>query len=538
MPRTPTQVENMRRYLLTILGAIVLIVGAVASSPFASGIMETKPVVKKVKNSTVAGSWYPGEPTLLAAYLDKLLEKAASEPLPAGSAPVRALLLPHAGYKYSGATAAAGIKQVQGKSYRRVVVLGPAHRRSFVGLSMADVSHYKTPLGLIPLDLEAKAALSRLNMVNFIPGAHSHEHSIEMELPLLQRALQPGWKLVPILVGQLDQEGFAQVAEEIKFLLDAETLLVVSGDFTHYGSNYEYQPFPKDENTAQNIRDLDMGAFAKIAAHDAAGFANYRTKTGITACGFGPISLLLNLMSEESMVHLLDYKTSGQLTGDFTNSVSYMALAISAKTALYTAKVKPSAELSKQDMILLHKMARRALDLAVRDGPGVVSAEAIAVEFKIPEHFREPSGAFVTLKKTGNLRGCIGFIQPIKPLYQAVVDNAVNAALRDRRFYSVKAGELAELDIEVSVLSPMRPIASYSEFKVGHHGVFLSKQGMSSVFLPQVAVEQGWNRDQTLTHLSRKAGLSGDAWKSDTSFEVFTAQKYSAPYGGQDKVIE
>jgi MEMO1 family protein len=360
--------------------------------------------------------------------------------------------------------------------------------------------------------------------------AHGKEHSIEMELPLLQRALQPGWKLLPILVGQLDKEGFARVARQIRFLFDEDTLLVISGDFTHYGPNYDFLPFPEDNRTAENLRALDMGALARIAAGDAAGFIDYRTKTGITVCGFAPLALLLNLMPPQAQVHLLDYRTSGQLTGDYSNSVSYLAIAVNAKIPFSQVGQPTSATLSDDEMILLHRIARRALELATRNGLAAVSASRIALEFDIPDRLKQPSGAFVTLKKDGDLRGCIGFIKPIKPLYEAVIYNAVNAALRDQRFRAVQVGELAELEVEVSVLSAMRSVDSYREFKVGRHGIVLSKMGHSSVFLPEVAVEQGWNREQTLTHLARKAGLPGNGWQDNASFKLFTAQKFSAPY--------
>ncbi|MBF0445533.1 MAG: AmmeMemoRadiSam system protein B [Magnetococcales bacterium] len=497
---------------------------------FCADIMGYRDAYKKIKYSTVAGSWYPGKPEVLAKYLDDLLSKASLADTPAIEDPIRALILPHAGYNFSGATAAVGIKQVMGREYKRVVVLGPAHKKAFAGLSLPDVTHYETPLGLIPLDLQAMGKLNSLKTVNYIPGAHSREHSIEMELPLLQKALKPGWKLVPILVGHLNKKGFAKVAKDISFLLDDKTLLVVSGDFTHYGPNYDYTPFVKDEQIAKNLHALDIGAFNKIVERDIDGFINYHNQTGISSCGFGPLALLINLMGSQSNVHLLKYQTSGELTSDYSNSVSYLSAAITAKQPLYTANKEDATAISKEDMVLLHNIAKRVLDLAINKGPNPISPEEIAAEFKIPDNLKKPYGAFVTLKKEGELRGCIGFIKPIKPLFEAVIDNAINAAFRDHRFNTLKKAELSELEIEISVLSPTHYINSYEEFEVGHHGIIMSKMGREAVFLPEVATEQGWNRDQTLTNLSQKAGLSGSAWKTDTIFKVFTAQKHSAPY--------
>ncbi len=518
-----------RNLLILIVGIFLMFVAHGPNS--ASTSDRLPPTVQKVRTPAVAGSWYPGKADLLSLYLDGMLEKAVLDPALTDQASIRALILPHAGYQFSGSTAAAGLKQVMGRKYKRVVVIGPAHRFGFTGLSIADVTHYETPLGLIPLDLEAKAALVRQSMVRHVNDAHYREHSIEMELPMLQRALEPGWKLVPILVGDMDADGFAMAARQIKFLLDSETLLVISGDFTHYGPNYDYKPFANDGKIAKKLRSLDIGLLKQLAARDSAGMLAYRAKTGITACGLGPMVLLANLMPEESRLQLVQYQTSGRITDDYTNSVSYLAVAVIADAPFHATKKNEAVrELSEADLIILHKMAKKALEVAVKNGPKAVSAEVIAAEFDLPEHFRDNSGAFVTLKREGRLRGCIGFIKPVKPLYQAVIDNAVNAALMDHRFIPVRPLELPLLELEVSVLSPMRSIPSFEGFEVGKHGVVLSKSGRSAVFLPEVAIEQGWSREETLTQLSRKAGLSGDAWKKDSSFKIFTAQKYSAPY--------
>ena len=520
----------MKMYNLSILLSTIILFVLGCGPLFAEAQKSEPSINKRIRHSAVAGSWYPGKPEQLAAYIDGLLAEAKTSSNPQASAPIRALVLPHAGYQYSGATAAVGIKRVLGKKYSRVVVLGPAHKKMFAGLSIPDASHYETPLGLVPIDQKAVNNLLKLPTFNMIPGAHNREHSIEMELPLLQQALQPGWQLVPILVGRLDEAGFAEVAEQIRPLLDADTLLVVSGDFTHYGDNFDYKPFANDEHIADNLKGLDMGALQLIVAGDAAGFIKYRNKTGITACGFGPLAILANLLPAKANVELLQYATSGQLTGDFKNSVSYLTVAVTANGPFSGGNGVFEQELSKSEMLLLHKMAKKALALAVEKGPAAVSADAIAAEYNIPATFRRPSGAFVTLKKEGDLRGCIGFIKPIKPLYQAVVENAVNAALRDHRFRAVGVAELPELEVEVSVLSKMHPVDSYKEFEVGRHGVVLSKDGRGAVFLPEVATEQGWSREETLSYLARKAGLPADAWKQDASFELFTSQKFSLPY--------
>ena len=529
-------------------GLIVFLVMCSIQEVLATGMSETEIFPeKRLHRASKAGSWYPGDPMELLKYLDELLQSKAKAVPGSGTTPIRAVIVPHAAYQYSGGVAAEAFKLLKGRIFKRVVVVGPAHTKMFAGLSVPDVTHEETLLGEIPVDVAAIKILLQDPTINMIPGAHEREHSIEMELPLLQRTLAPGWQLLPILVGQLNREGFRHAADVLRPLLDEETLLVISGDFTHYGLNFNYQPFANDEKIAAKLRDLDMGAVKHIFSGNPEAFIAYYNKTGITACAFGPATLLMHLLGPQTGHEMLRYETSGSQSGDYSHSVSYIAMLFTDRQAFnavatlngstqadssstQAVDAPSSNELSQEDMLLLHKMAIRALSLATSQGPMAVSSDAIAKEFAIPEHFHKSYGAFVTLKSKGELRGCIGFIQPIKPLFQAVIENAVNAALRDRRFYPVKATELAGLEVEVSVLSPTRLVDSYNDFAVGRHGVVLSKGRQSAVFLPEVATEQGWNREQTLSQLSKKAGLAADAWQEGSQFEVFTSQKYTAPY--------
>ncbi|MBF0584738.1 MAG: AmmeMemoRadiSam system protein B [Magnetococcales bacterium] len=492
---------------------------------------------ERVHHATKAGTWYPDDPNLLASTLDQLLEQAPAMAQEAGKGIIRtrAILVPHAAYAYSGRVAAAAFKGLKGHFYKRVVVLAPAHTRSFSTLSVPGYSREETPLGEIRLDMEALRGLLEHPIVQSVADAHEQEHSVEMVLPLLQRTLAPGWKLLPILVGDLgDGAGYQQAAESVRSLLDEETLLVVSGDFTHYGEAFHYQPFPNDQQVAERLRQLDMKGVEWILSGNPAGWLTYKNKTGITACAFGPTMLLAHLIGKETTSTLIQYETSGSQSQDFSHSVSYVAARFQGYKPLREVGKKgpvvANGGLPEKEMHLLHQMARRALSLATSRGPTEVSSEAIAEEFAIPERFRKPAGVFVTLKKRDDLRGCIGFIEPIKPLYQAVVENAVNAALRDFRFPPVKKGELADLEVEVSILSPTEPVPSYTAFEVGRHGIVMKKGGRSAVFLPEVAVEQGWSREQTLEQLAMKAGLAPDAWRENAEFELFTSQKYTAPY--------
>jgi MEMO1 family protein len=513
---------GMRTTTLNLLGVLVVL-----------GLSASAGAADRVRESALAGGWYTADPEQLQAQVDGFLNGAAPG-VPKGE--IRALIVPHAGYAYSGPTAGQVVSLVKGREYRRVLVLAPSHHSGFHGLSIADVNAYRTPLGDVPLDLDAVKALRASPLVGSHAEAHAHEHSIEIELPLLQRALAPGWRLVPVLVGQLGPGDVQAAADLLRPLADEHTLVLVSSDFTHYGPRFGYQPFPPGSQVAEHIRALDEGAIERILAKDAEGFLAYQADTGITICGYRPIAILLRMLGPGARVERVAYAASGALTGDWSNSVSYAGLVItdpqplSADTPSRKPRFEADEGLSKADLKRLHRLATLALEDAVL-GPSQRRTATLAQALDaLPDRLREPAGAFVTLKRHGDLRGCIGTIGPVEPLYQAVLDNGDNAARRDPRFSPVQPDELKDLDVEVSVLTPPHPIASWKDFRVGEQGIILSKDGHRAVFLPEVATEQDWTREQTLSYLSRKAGLPADAWRDGASFKVFTSTKYAAPY--------
>jgi AmmeMemoRadiSam system protein B/AmmeMemoRadiSam system protein A len=490
---------------------------------------------QRVRESALAGAWYPGDPHELQRYVDGLLD-AASVAAPTGK--VRALIVPHAGYAYSGKTAAAAFALVRGREYKRVIVLAPSHFRAFHGLSIADVEAYATPLGKVPLDREAIAELRKSNLVITDPDAHAREHSIEIELPLLQRALAGEWKLVPILLGELAEGDYPVAAKLLQPLADEQTLVVVSSDFTHFGPRFGYVPFPPDTKAADELRGLDDGAVDRIIARDGPGLLAYQAKTGITICGYRPLALLTYLLPADAHVERVAYATSGALTGDWSNSVSYVALAVTGPTAFSAGTGGPrdgsgKGSLSEADYKLLHRLAALGIKRAVFGKSDTRDAEIREALTDLPPELEAPGGAFVTLWRKGVLRGCVGYVledKEKKPLYRAVLENGVNAARNDHRFRPVGPDELDDLDVDVSVLSPPRPITSVDEFRLGDEGIILQKGEHYALFLPQVATEMGWDRDETLSQLAEKAGLPADAWRDGASFEVFTTTNYEAPY--------
>jgi len=263
-----------------------------------------------------------------------------------------------------------------------------------------------------------------------------------------------------------------------------------------------------------------MGAYEHIARLDSKGFLEYKEKTGATICGYIPIAILLPMLDKPAEAELIQYATSGEPTGVFSNSVSYLSVAFSGKWQ-YRPEIEPqSAELTEEDKKQLLTLARESIIYALekRRVP-----EASELGITISDAMREPRAAFVTLKKISQLRGCIGDIFPQRPLYKSALYNAIYAGFRDKRFTLVTKDELDDIVIEISALTPPKPVASYNDIRIGIDGVVLNKDGRSAVFLPQVAPEQGWDVDQMLTRLSLKAELPADAWKEGASFQVFQA---------------
>ena len=510
----------MLRRLITLLCGLMLATVAMA---------EPVDQIETVRPAAVAGSWYPGDKEQLSAYVDDLLKGESHTDDKQGM--VRAIISPHAGYRYSGAVAADGFRLVRGHAYKRVLLLGPSHYGRFHGMSIADVTHYETPLGRIPLDLSAIERLRASSLVTTNSAADREEHSLEMQLPMLQRALQPGWQLVPVLVGQLEPEDYAAAAELLRPLLDDGTVIVVSSDFTHYGPRFGYRPFPHDDDTAARLEALDYGSLGYILDKDPQGFLDYQARTGTTICGYRAIALLLHLLQDDSQGELVTYATSGKLMGDYENSVSYLSIVFRRpKNDVITAKQPESGELSVEDMHLLHKLASAAVEAAARPQEEAAMQHLEQLLQNIPPELKEPSAAFVTLFRDGQVRGCIGSTRPLYPLYQAVVSSGIHAARNDGRFTPLLPEELEGLDVEISVLTYPVSVGSYQDFVLGKEGVILEKNGRNAVFLPEVPVKYKWNREQMLNQLARKAGLPADAWKEGASFKTFRTQSFSAPY--------
>ena len=514
----------MRRLIVNLLAAAFLIAGCKAKEGEGMGIPNANaqgggqtPPVEKVLNSPVAGSWYTSDGAALAreiqGYLDRADVGAAKADLG-----VVALVAPHAGYRYSGGVAAHGFKLLAGQDVKRVVVIGPSHRVGYRGIALTDATKWRTPMGDVPIDTEAVKALAASKPFAYRTDVWTVEHSVDIEVPFIQ-AVAPHATLVPIVVGHVDPGEVREAAKAIRGLLDGHTVLVASSDFTHYGPNYGYMPFHEDVEA--RLKGLADEAIAAILAVDVDAFAAHVEKTGDTICGEAPIRIVMSAVPKRVDAKLLKFDTSGHITGDFENSVSYVSLAYTNPPLV--AQFRSMDIIPEADRKLLLWLARETVRrlLAGRSLP-----DPEAEGRKLSDKLKQDFGVFVTLKEHGDLRGCIGSIMPVEPLWKGVIRNAVNAAIHDPRFPAMTAAEEPLVDIEISVLSPPKEVDGPQDIVLGRDGVLLTKGSSRAVFLPQVAPEQEWDLETMLTHLSMKAGLPGGAWKAGTTFEVFQAHVF------------
>ena len=478
--------------------------------------------------STIAGAWYPGSEKGIRALAEKW--EAACGGAVSGTVP-NVLVLPHAGWAYSGETAWTAVRTVRGAKFRRVVVLAPSHRAWIENrLVTPESDAVSTPLGEIEVDRDWLDRLALVAPVARNDRTHSAEHATQIEYPLLQLALGNGFKIVPLIVGAFGQDQMGMCVRALARLMDAETLLVISSDFTHYGDDFSYTPFGKGggDDVRRKVAASDDEAFGLMAKCDADGFAAFIKRTGATICGHVPIELALRAFPQGTSLVRMKYATSSDKSGDYSRFVCYVAATGCAKW-----QGEGSAVLSADDRAYLLRVARESMEYAVRSGNSPLVRHSLGeggfpVPRNPPKSTRAKMGAFVTLndKATGALRGCIGEIMPMRPLVEAVAARAVDAALRDPRFSPVSERELGGLRVEVSALTPPKRVASWRDIVLGRDGMTLEKDGCFAVFLPQVAPEQGWDLPTTLSYLSQKAGLSSDAWRDGATFETFQAEVF------------
>jgi len=494
--------------------------------------MRTVADPKRVRTYRVAGpeGFYPDDPVDLTQRVAKLFATAKRESLPG---PIAGLVCPHAGYDYSGAVAATGYKQLTGLSFSTVVVISPSHRSFFRGCSVYSGGAYRTPLGDIPIDLEFCARLTdtdpliALSDIGHEAIGGGFEHGIEVHLPFLQIVLGQ-FSLVPIVMGDQEYPTARRLGELLGSISKlGRTLIIASSDLAH-GHDY------------QATRRLDATAADAIQTFSHNKFYDLYSDGACEACGGGPITaaMIATQTMGANAARVLTRTTSADVTGDRAGYiVGYLAAVFfrgdeSSTGQEYELKADTTEShditdhstfdadrtLNTSERELLRTTALRSLEHAIK-GAKIECPEAPTARL------REKRGVFVTLKQRGELRGCVGYVRPFKPLIEAVWEMAESAALRDHRFIPVEPRDVDRLEIEITVLSPIKRITNPDLVLVGRHGLIVSQGHVSGVLLPQVPIENDWDRETFLSETCIKAGLPADAWKNpQTTLEVFTAE--------------
>jgi AmmeMemoRadiSam system protein B/AmmeMemoRadiSam system protein A len=509
----------------------------------------TKCFSGNVRPAAVAGQFYPADRQELETDVKQYLSAATKAGL---HVPVRAVIVPHAGYVFSGQTAAEAFAQLDPKvHYDHIFLLGPSHHIGLDGASVATAwGAYQTPLGTVRVDTALCQHLVDENKVLvFEPRAHDREHCLEVELPFLQVQLGEVPPIVPVIIGTEDYYTLQDIARALVPYFTPRNLFVISSDFSHYPCYDDAERV--DKRTGDAVASGSLHAFLRALSDNA---DEHVRNLATSACGQAAIAVLLMMAEKEKglEMHHLAYCNSGDSPySGHDQVVGYHAFVMTAKgdtvqeetTKQGISKETSKDEGNKKDVSIEAKMKKEkteddksdeatathaAAKSDIADEPFVLSdstrKQLLDIAWKSvrrqqvaaptnPELLRK-GGAFVTLTENGRLRGCIGHFGEDVPLWQVVEVMAHDAAYRDPRFQPVTPEEWDRLSIEISVLSPLKRIHDISEFHYGEEGIYIKKGWHSGTFLPQVAEEVNWTKEEFLGHCARdKAGLPWDGWK-------------------------
>lgn len=467
------------------------------------------------KKADLAGSWYPKSPEKLSKMLDGYIEKAELKNTPTG---IKAVIVPHAGLIYSGPVAAYAYKAVSGMDIDTIILIGFSHRKYYNAISVYDRGSFETPLGPLPVDedLAQKLMLSH-DKFYFNAEAFEGENSVELELPFIRHAFKDrDIKIVPIAMGVQSYENAQVLADSLYELLkDRDKFLIVaSTDMSHF------HPYGE----ANAIDGLAIDTIKKFDSKE------LFDKTSFKKCEFCGIGAVVSAMMAAKKlgadsVEILKYANSGDTAGRKDNVVGYLSAAL-YKNGQKTNDAAPEGEkemgmLTEEQKNRLLQIARETMETYIKTGKRLDLKEDDPL-------FNREMGAFVTVHKKGQLRGCIGNIIGRGPLYLTIKNMAIESSTGDPRFSPVSVNELGEIDIEISVLSELEKITDPNTIEIGKHGVLVRRGFRSGVYLPQVGTETGWSREEFMNSLcASKAGLSQDAWKKgEVDIYVFTAEVF------------
>jgi AmmeMemoRadiSam system protein B/AmmeMemoRadiSam system protein A len=447
-----------------------------------------------VKEPAVAGSFYPSDRGKLSAMVDGFLSNAQDSPV---NGRLIALIAPHAGYIYSGAVAGHSYRHLQNKNIKTVILIGPSHHVSFKGVSVYEKGRMKTPLGLVKINSDIAASLIRKEAdVSFYPEAFEKEHSLEVQIPFVQRVFKGKASIVPVLIGTPTAESYNFLTSRLTEILseNQDVIMIASTDLSHY-YNYDIAA-EKDLKTIDAIERMSLEDVQRLLA----------SREG-EMCGANPVLFTMTVARNLGATNgiLYKYANSGDVSGDRSRVVGYAAVGLYKSPLIHSEKSR------------LLQFARETIFSYVKDKrrPQITIGD---------KRLKANGATFVTIKTNGGmLRGCMGNVMPTMPLYESVITNAVNATSRDPRFQPMREEELDDMDIEVTVLSPLEPMKDSKDFEIGKHGLYIVKGYNRGILLPQVPVEFGWDGDTFLKQICKKAGLPEDAWK-EASLYRFTAE--------------
>ena len=464
----------------------------------------------QIHPTPMAGRWFPSDAGALSQALDESF--SAAKRRSGVNTPRRgltALIVPHAGLEYSGVVAAGAYRLID-RQPRTVIVLAFSHSAPIQGVVTVKLDRYESPAGPVRVANDVARELG----FAAVDERSVCDHSLENQLPFLRRAL-PEAAIVPLYVGRLSEDQLTAAARKLAARVRAGDLLIASSDFTHHGKAYGYKPFPDDAKLPARLRERAEQAFEAIGSLDVSAFDRHLASTGDTICGRDPIRLLMATLAavygDKVYMTAADYLTSADVPrGDRSLNVGYGALAFYP-----TASFQVGA--AAQRMLLEH--ARSTLESTIRQR----SAPAPAI---LPEGgFDQRTGAFVTIRKNKELRGCVGILSPRTGLLATIADRTRAAARSDPRFPPLSATDLP-VSLEVSLLTPLRLLSRWQSWRPGQ-GAVLTLGDAGGLLLPQVATEMGWTREQFLEGLSRKAGLAPEAYRDKRAkLYVFEAQVF------------
>jgi AmmeMemoRadiSam system protein B/AmmeMemoRadiSam system protein A len=461
------------------------------------------------RQPAVAGSFYPSSKeeltSLLSGYFNLTKRTTMEQPV--------AVIVPHAGYIFSGLVDATVFSQIdRDREFKHVFIIGSSHTMFFSGASIYTQGDYITPLGTVPVDKLGSELVAKNNILNNNMQPHISEHAIEVELPFLQYWLTRPFKIIPIIIGGESKETCSKLARILEPYFTGENLFVISTDFSHYPS-YD-DAVRSDHAMASAVVANSIDKFMQTKAQ----FENGSVANEVTAmCGWTSVLTLLNITNDRSgfTYHDIIYRNSGDSPyGEKDRVVGYVGICVTKEDRKANDSLFTVSRMAEMELL---KIARNTITDYIQNG-----SYPVVDESNISRELLTNAGAFVTLKKHGELRGCIGHFEAEKPLYKTVQAMAVAAATQDPRFIPVTYGEIPDLEIEISVLTPLKKINSIDEIVLGRDGIYIKKGMHGGTFLPQVYDETGWTKEEFLGHCARdKAMIGWDGWKDA---DIYTYQ--------------